>query len=372
MRTQPFSTNEQYWRDRYGMPPRVEGHELPRLRPAARRALSRRARQSVVFWQRFRAVRYRRTFARESLLKFTAAVFLAIWLAGSGIVLLRGAPEQMSADGKPAFIEHALSDRELTALPRKEDGIAGYDGLMADFAAANEASLVALRGYLLTGSEGFKEEWLKATARFETAAAAIEDDSRLWTDGRKLVQLGEVRRVSAELLTQQRTLASLVGTSNRFPGLRLYGEDVDPALVQAVVLCDETLQSMLMSRWSAAAGSVDTLARVRGAIRAVRGDLALYLGSSDVVGPESFRANYRDFRAARDAIASLRGKVAPADQAKLDRLSALLGNADRQLQQILALKRTPRWDYADYAFKQRVLPLAERISAVIGEWRSAS
>ncbi len=243
---------------------------------------------------------------------------------------------------------------------------------MADFAAANEANLVALRGYLLTGSEGFKSEWRKATARLEASVAAVERDSRSWTDGGKLLQLTEVRKASAELLAQQRVLASLVGTRNRFPGLRLYREDVEPMLVQAFALCDETLQSVLASRWAGSAASVDTLARLRGNIGAMRDDLSLYLDSSETTVPQPLRDAYRIFQGAQNEIASLRGKVTPADQARLDRLAVALRDAEGRLERILALKRTPRWDYADYAFKQKLLPLAERISAVIGEWRAAS
>ena len=37
---------------------------------------------------------------------------------------------------------------------------------------------------------------------------------------------------------------------------------------------------------------------------------------------------------------------------------------------ILALKRTARWDYADYAFRQKIMPLSEKISMTLGDWRN--
>lgn len=366
MRTQTFSTTERYWRERYGLPQRIEARTSRRVPSGDRR--------SIVFRQRLRAFRNPWPFARGRLLKVTALLLFTIWLIGSGIVLLRPLSDTIPGGDAAFFLARSWPGGEPAPVAASggERSSRSFDGLMADFAAANEANLVALRGYLLTGSEGFKSEWLKATARLEASVAAVERDSRSWTDGRKLVQLTEVRRASAALFAQQRVLASLVGTRNRFPGLRLYREDVEPMLVQAFALCDETLQSVLASRWAGSAASVDTLARLRGNIGAMRDDLSLYLDSSETTEPQPLRDAYRIFQGAQNEIASLRGKVTPADQARLDRLAAALRGAEGRLERILALKRTPRWDYADYAFKKKLLPLAERISAVIGEWRAAS
>lgn len=363
MRTQTFSTTERYWRERYGMPPRIES-------PASRRVSSDN-RRSIALRQRLRALRYRWSFTRGRLLKVTAFLLFAIWLGGTGIVLFRPTSDATLAGDTLSLVARTWSGREPVpgAMPGTQPS---YDKLMADFAAANEANLVALRGYLLTGSDGFKSEWLKATARLRASVTAVERDSRSWTDGRKLVQLTEVRKASAELLAQQLVLASLVGTSNRFPGLKLYREDVEPALAQAFTLCDETLQSVLASRWAGSAASVDTLARLRGNIGVLQDDLAVYLGSSETTEPAALRDAHRIFQGARDAIASLTGKIAPADQARLERLAAALRDAEGELERVLALKRTPRWDYADYAFKRKLLPLAERIAVAVGEWRSAS
>lgn len=366
MRIQTFSTTERYWRERYGLPQRIEDR--------ASRHAPWGDRRSIVLRQRLRALRRRWPFTRGRLLKVTALLLFTIWLIGSGIVLLRPASDATPGGDAVFFLVRGWSGREPAPVAASGgvQGSRSHDKLMADFAAANEANLVALRGYLLTESEGFKSEWLKATARLEASVAAVERDSRSWTDGRKLVQLAEVRKASGALFTEQRILASLVGTSNRFPGLRLYREDVEPMLVRAFALCDDTLQSVLASRWAGSAASVDTLARLRGNIGAMRDDLSLYLDSSETTEPAPLRDAYRTFQGAQNEIASLRGKVAPADQTRLDRLAAALRDAEERLGRILALKRTPRWDYADYAFKQKLLPLAERISAIVGEWRAAS
>ncbi len=371
MRTQSLSTNEQYWRDRYGMPPRVEESPAPRRRPL-RATRWRRLTSEVSRFRKTSRWRFPIGFPeRGTLLKLSAAFLFAIWLAGSGIVLFNGTP----ADAPAAYTLAArvlplVGDADVNAP--KPLAPKSYDALMADFAGANEASLVALRGFVLTGSEGFKAEWLSSLTQLEAVQTAIVRDSRDWTDGKKLLQLSDLRRASLDLVTQEQMLAGLVNTPNRFPGLRLYNEDVDPALGNAIRLCDQVLQSIMASNWAGTTAGIDTLAQLRGNVRLLREGLASYLPSTEKNMSPDLQAAHQAIAGAGAALAGIRGKVSPADQAQIDRLALSLQSSDRQLQQILALKQTSRWDYADYAFRQKVLPLAEKISGIVGEWRSAS
>lgn len=265
-----------------------------------------------------------------------------------------------------------MTAADMNSPAPKSAAAKSEDAMMAEFAAANEASLVALRGFVLTAGEGFRSEWQRSLTQLDMTEGAIVADSRGWTDGAKLFQLAELRRTSRALVAQERVLAELVGTPNRFPGLRLYEEDVDPAFAEAITLCDRTLQSIMASNWAGTKESVDTLARLRGHMRLLREGFAIYLPSGEKAMSSDLQSARLALRDAAATLAGIRGKVSPADQVGLDRLTTLLGSTDRKLEQVLALKRTPRWDYADYAFRQKVLPLAERISSIVGEWRAAS
>lgn len=304
---------------------------------------------------------------RGFVLKLGFAALAAIWIAVGGLFLAR--LELNSAQGASA---------PGTFDVDQEGGLArlfvsrSHDALLSDNAAANEAALIALRGYILTGSEGFRTEWQRNVALFDASQGAIVKSSRGWTDGRQLLQLTDFRRTSEELLAEERVIAGIVGTPNRFPGLRLYDEEVSPAFDEALRLCDLMLQSIMTSNWPDSASSVDALARLRGDLRTMRAGLALYLHSRATTMPIEVEAAYESFQGADGILSALRIKARPEDQAKYDRLSALLQSTDKQLQQILALKRTARWDYADYAFRQKVMPLSEKISTTLGDWRNGS
>ncbi|HEX7776540.1 MAG TPA: hypothetical protein VF449_08430 [Parvibaculum sp.] len=354
------------------MPPRPETPEASnvyRIRPRRGRRFAR----SIARLAGARPLRSR--WRRYALLKVSFAVFAVVLLAGVAALFDRAAPQAapdtpayaLIASAQPSPPPAAASDAQVRQVAALNN-----DKLLADLTAANEAGLVALQGYILTGSDGFRTEWENAVAKFEATRSAVVRDSRSWTDGGQLVELASLQKNADTLIASERLLASLVGTPNRLPGLRLYTEDVDPAFGQALALIDATLQSILASNRPDAAASVDALAHVRGDINMVRLDVASYLPSTEAALPDELKASYAAFEAAPSVIAQLRGKVGPQDQARLDRLAVLLQHSDGQIRQILLLKQTPRWDYADYVFKDKVRPLAEKITSVVAAWRAAS
>lgn len=358
------------------MPPRPDSGAPGRARLASGQAAKRFFDWVGGFLKGGLRLRPLRADIRGIFLKASAAILFAVWIAGGGMVFLQPAPGNSSLREVYASIAQALPDSLPAAAPEGKGAgraapSAGFEVLTANFMVTSEAGLVALRGYLLTGSDGFKAEWVKAMSRLDAAQTAIEVDSRSWTEGARLVQLRDMRKAVAALRNEEAVLAGIVATPNRYPGLRLYREDTDRMLAEAQTLLDETLRSVLASNWAGAAAHIDALARIRGDVRDMRESLVIYLPSGATMPPEALQAEYAAFRRAPAALTALRNEVSPEDQARIETLARLLGGADTQLQQILALKQTPRWDYADYAFKQKVLPLAERISAIIASWKSA-
>ncbi|MDO8288303.1 MAG: hypothetical protein Q7T44_03700 [Parvibaculum sp.] len=405
--------SEDYWRDRCGMPPRVEGFEASGQ--AFVRSYKTQKRSSAVRVLRALAAPFRLSFAarpkseavvapgfhpsparimqdslrarlhasdkkpkrasrisRRGMIKFSVAMVGLVWVAGLAVVSLRPAP--INASLGAAYVGIGTKLPEPTAQPKvgavQAPNKMQFDSMLISFADANEAGLVALRGYLITGSAGFKDEWKDAMARLDAAQMAIEIDSRDWTDGARIMQLRDMRKSVAALKAEQATLVGLVLTTNRYPGLRLYRDDTERALAEAETLIDVALASVVQSNRTGAATRVDSLAHVRSALRALRASINVYLPSSAKAAPTQLMAEYASFRSSLPTLAAMRNQVGPDDQARLDKAGYLLSNADMQLQHIMALKPTPRWDYADFAFKQKVMPLSEKISSIIAGWRA--
>lgn len=368
------SSSESYWRNRYGMPPR-RAEAFPRARPRVRVRATARLRASVAcFAFRRRSPRKLPRFARNLILKISAVLLFAVWIAWSGVTVLHEAPQgPLGAAGLSSTVETYLSamqgERRSTA---QSHGPVSFDALLAEYAEANEATLVALRGFVLTGSAGFRTEWMHGRDRLRNVQAAVARDSRSWTDGTKLVAFAALSKDVDQSLDAQRLLVDLAPTSNRYPGRRVYDEDVAPAFAEMLSLCDTGLQSILASNWPDAAANANVLASLRGQIRTMRQQMPLYLSSAENAPSSALQANIDALRQAATQLQGLRGKVAPADQARLDRIAVLLQQTSGKVDQLLQLKRSDRWDYADYSFRQKILPGAERISATLAAWRKAS
>lgn len=418
------SYGEDYWRDRCGMPPRIEGFDangqafihprkiqknsfgtaafaivaapfrlslsglvrvaafLVRPKPAPVAASgfhvgpARAMQDSLQAQLQASGKESKRSqrAPRRFMLKFSLALVGFVWVAGLAVVYLRPAPVNAGFGASYVGIGTTLPD--ATAQPRNRPARAQapnkvqFDSMLIGFADANEAGLVALRGYLITGSDGFMDEWQGAMARLDAAQMAIEIDSRDWTDGARIIQLRDMRKSVAALKAEEETLAGLVSTANRYPGLRLYRDDTERALAEAETLIDVALASVMQSNRTGVAARVDTLAHVRKTLRALRASLNVYLPSSARGAPAQLMAEYASFRADLPILEAMRNQVGPDDQARLAKVGYLLANADMQLQHIMALKLTPRWDYADFSFKQKVMPLSEKISSIIADWRA--
>lgn len=244
---------------------------------------------------------------------------------------------------------------------------ADFNTLLAQFAASREASLVALRGYLLTDSEGFHTEWREAVQALRLTGEAIERNSASWTDGLQLVQLAEMKRLVDRLLAEQQAVAAIIGTIDRYPDLQLYSVDVRPALDEAQAICNSVLNAMLAVSSPEDAGVIDPFAKLRGDLEELRETLTRYAASrGEAVMPPN---------AAPEALAAMvvtlgaaRSQVPAALRPKIDRMIFLLDGARENLDRMFALRAGRRWDYADYAFRTRIIPLAEEIRAIGAAW----
>lgn len=296
------------------------------------------------------------------LLKGSLVLAMAIWLLCNAVIVWQaGDAEGWLSDRYASFTRHVRGQATDVSHVRS------FDDMASDFAKASEVNLVALRGYVLTGNPGFHKEWRQATAKRKALEAEIERNAYLWTDGERLVQLRNLRTSMDSLVANEKFAASLVGTPNRFPGLRLYNEDVRPALVRAIDLCNDTIQSLLVSDKSSA--TIGALAELRGHIRLTEEGLSTFLHSGLSVPPSELSQSLGEIGKAPAALDRIGGN---AGAPQLDRLADLLRKASVRIDDVIALKRTERWDYADYAFRQKVLPEAEQILFVVKNWRSST
>lgn len=355
----PFSATrdaESYWRSRYGLPPGSNnGSQGPEPRKSGK------ARKRLHF--------------RKPVFSITRTRGVRIWFVLAALAVSGGAYLFLAQETAPSGNATPLPAQKA-ALPQAPGnaapgGAEDFKALLEDFDAAREASLVALRGYLLTEGPGFQREWLQATVRLQAAAEAFGKQSSTWTDGRRLVQLVEMQRLVGRLLAEERAAASIIGTVNRYPGLQLYAEDVQPALSEAQSLCAEVMNAMLAISSPDVVGPIGPFAEFRGDLDDLRGGLVDYMGARSDTGPPVAASDER-LDAMRETLAGVRPQVPAEMQAKIDRIGALLTTVEEKLSRTFALRESERWDYANYAFRTRIGPLAEKLKGIAAEWRGSA
>lgn len=360
----PFSARrdtENYWRTRYGLPPEADNDKTLTDRVFGEKIFSEKALRDVIPQTVFRRKKLLFSDAFPSPRRWSRGLLVMLPIAGvAGVVLVTLLPAgQTEVPRQPARV----------GLPLGPPPAENVDAALQRLLAEHEASLVALRGYLLTQGEGFRSEWLEATARLQAAMAALEDHSGHWTDGQRLVELVEAKRILAELLRETRAVAAIAGTVNRYPGQQLFLEDIQPALAEAQALCADVLNAMLAVSSPDRVGPVGPFATFRGDVEALREDTADYVMAPAAAEHAPVSASAESFEKRRVLLAAVRDEAPVETRPKIDRLIVLMDYTQEKLDRIFALRAGERWDYADFAFRTRVVPLAARLENIAARWK---
>lgn len=359
----PFSATrdtENYWRTRYGLPPEADNDKTLTDRVLGEQIFSEKVLRDVIPQTVSRRKKPLFLNVFPSPRRWSRRLWVMLPLAGvAGVMLVTLLPAgQTAAPRQPARVDLVLGPLQAQNV----------DASLQRFLAEHEASLVALRGYLLTRGEGFRAEWLESTARLQAAMTALEAHSDNWTDGQQLVELVEAKRILAELLKETRAVAAIAGTVNRYPGQQLFLEDIQPALAEAQTLCADVLNAMLAISSPESVGPVGPFAAFRGDMEALREEAARYVMAPVTAEHAPVTASTESFEKRRAMLAAVRDEAPVETRPKIDRLIVLMDYTQEKLNRIFALRAGERWDYADFAFRTRVAPLAERLTNIAARW----
>ncbi|MDP2125435.1 MAG: hypothetical protein Q8J92_13750 [Parvibaculum sp.] len=223
-------------------------------------------------------------------------------------------------------------------------------------AIVSEATLTGLRSYMLTGDNEFRAGWTKTAAQLRGEVSRLRDASSGWSDGKRLRHLVRFEKQVAGMLDEQDVIAALVGSPNRFPGVRLYNEDVAPQLAHAEALCATLLATLLERPTEMNAATIDALARQRAALRRVSEDLTKFIQLGTSVSRSDMAGRVVEMEEIATVLNGELRHLPPADADAARQLHAAVGAMTGPLDKIMALRTAPQWDYAGFVFDEKVLP----------------
>ncbi|MBX3492113.1 MAG: hypothetical protein KF899_04080 [Parvibaculum sp.] len=223
-------------------------------------------------------------------------------------------------------------------------------------AIVSEATLTGLRSYMLTGDDEFRAGWTKTATQLRDEMNRLRDASTGWSDGRRLRHLVQFEKQVSGMLDEQDVIVSLVGSPNRFPGVRLYNEDVAPQLAQTEELCAALLATLLERPTEKNAATIDALARLRAALRQVSEGLTGFVQLGTSIVREDMAGRVVEMEEIATVLSGELRHLPPVDADAVRQLHAAVGAMTGPLDKIMALRAAPQWDYARFVFDEKVLP----------------
>jgi hypothetical protein len=104
-------------------------------------------------------------------------------------------------------------------------------------------------------------------------------------------------------------------------------------------------------------------------MEALREEAAHYVTAPVAAASAPASASAENFERRRATLVAVRDEAPVEARAKIDRLLVLMDYTQGKLHRIFALRAGERWDYADFAFRTRVAPLAERLESIAVRWK---
>lgn len=223
-------------------------------------------------------------------------------------------------------------------------------------ATRSEATMTGLRSFVLTGEDEFRIGWEKSIDRLRADVSRLRQSSSGWSDGEKLRKLSDLERHLHILLEEQERVAALATSGNRYPGVRLYSEDIRPRLTDSQARCASLIDVLLARPGGGPAGAVDALAKMRLALKNVSADMADFVVQGSGISSDAMTAAIVELEVSAtklgDELHGMRPEDAEAARQLLEAVAALAGPMDN----VVALRGVAQWDFARFTFDEKVIP----------------
>lgn len=232
-------------------------------------------------------------------------------------------------------------------------------------ATGSEATMTGLRSFLLTGEDEFRIGWKKSIDRLKGDVIRLRQSSGGWADGEKLRKLSDLERHLNLLIEEQERVAALTTSGNRYPGVRLYSEDILPRLTEAQTRCATLIDALLGRPGGGPVGAVDALAKMRLALKNVSMDMAEFVVQGSAIPGEAMTAVIVELEVSATKLGEelhvMRPEDAEAARQLLEAVAALAGPMDN----IIALRGAAQWDFARFTFDEKVIPRFHEFVAIL-------
>jgi hypothetical protein len=297
-----------------------------------------------------------------------STVMLCVIVAGIALVSVATSPFAglgPVSRASASILPHVMHTGSIARLDESDAGfrLEAFPGHAV--ATRSEATMTGLRSFVLTGEEEFLTGWQKSVDRLRADVSRLRQSSSGWSDGEKLRKLSDLERHLQILLEEQERVAALTTSGNRYPGVRLYSEDIRPRLMEAQARCASLIDVLLARPGGGPAGAVDALAKMRLALKNVSQDMADFVVQGSSISSDAMTAAVVELEVSATSLGEQLHGMQPEDaeaaRALLDAVSSLAAPMDN----VVALRGVAQWDFARFTFDEKVIPRYHEFVAVL-------
>uniref|UniRef100_UPI0035274810 HAMP domain-containing methyl-accepting chemotaxis protein n=1 Tax=Bradyrhizobium sp. (strain ORS 278) TaxID=114615 RepID=UPI0035274810 len=279
-------------------------------------------------------------------------------LAGFGLICLLLA----CAVGYSAYAVSDVSERFRKIVELRSPVAIGSTQLVGDL----QATLAALRGYLLTGDPEMKQQRAALWVEFDKS---IQDFDRLAQQLRvpaNRALWAEAKPLLAEFRAAQDKAEAVAFTADAYPATRLLGGEASPLI--ATMFAEITKMIDEENGLEASPERkrlLKTMADVRGNLAAAGSQLRLYVASGEASDRDKFAMPYTNYKNAVAIIASQASLLTPSQKAAFDKVAKASEAFAPLPDKIFALRQSPQWNAAVFQLATEAAPRADKLLDIL-------
>ncbi len=242
-----------------------------------------------------------------------------------------------------------------------------------DLSAKVYATLAALRGWVITGTDAFKGERTALWRDMAADSAELDRLSANWTDPRNRTAWAEAKPLLDALHAAQDKVEAVAHTADEQPAAKILQTEAAPLaksiLDQATVLIDE--EGRIAStdvRKSLLVAFADT----RGSMAMAIGAIRAYLLTGDPAFQKEFDTLWAINQAKVALLAQRRAEMSQAQAAAFDRLVQARDRFAPLPPRMFAIRASDRWNEAHWLLANEAAPRAGRLVELLNGRADAS
>jgi len=227
-------------------------------------------------------------------------------------------------------------------------------------------TLAALRGWMILGKEGFKQERLTGWEEIHHATEKLDVFAKNWTNPKNVERLKEIEKHLTRFHTAQNEIETISGTIDDTPATKILVEDAAP--LAKIMVAEITNIINLESNLAATPQRKEMLgmmADIRGSTALSLADIRAFL----LTGDEKFRDNYTSFNSKNiKRFADLKNVanfLSAEQKIAFDKFSAARAEFQQYPPQMFKIRSSKDWKLSNAWLGTKAAPEAREILSIM-------